>query len=433
MNLRLACVLLALTSSCVMSSAQPHAVRVERQGERWVLLRDDQPYFVKGGGGTGNPTLLAQLGGNSIRTWGAPDLEPRDWPDGTHRSLLDVAEEHGLTVCAGFWVQHPRHGFDYDDEAAVKAQLDEARAFAEKWKDHPALLMWGVGNEVTHETDPVRPLREVNRVAQVFKEVDPNHPTMTAIPGVWNGLAAHVAQNCPDIDVLGVNAYGGLHAVPQELLRQGYDGPYVVTEFGPIGHWETAVTPWGAPVEQSSAGKARSYRELYNLAVKSQPDRCLGAYAFLWGQKQERTSTWYGLLLDTGERTPATDVMSYLWTGSWPAHRVPLVDGIECDAALSTINPGTEHNARVVMDDGSSEVSGLTVEWKLLRESTATSSGGDPESRPAELQGMITSAGPGAVRLRAPDRPGAYRLFVFVRDAHGGAGTANFPFRVRAE
>lgn len=414
------------------TAADPdRSVRVERVGDQWVLTVGGEPSFIKGGGGDAHLGVLAALGGNSIRTWGADQLEPRDWPDGTHRSLMDIAAQHGLTVCVGFWVEHPRHGFDYDDEPAVLAQLERARAFAEQWKDHPALLMWGVGNEVTLGADQNRALREVNRVARVFREVDPHHPTMTAIPGVWNGLAAAFREHCPDVDILGVNVYGGLNAVPQELTRQGYDGPYVVTEFGPIGHWETATTPWGAPIEQSSAGKARTARELYSIGILAQRDRCLGSYAFLWGQKQERTETWYGLFLKTGERTPTTDVLSWHWTGRWPEHRAPLVEGIACEAALRAVAPGAEFDASVLLDPAPTSWERLSVEWRVLEESTATSTGGDREAEPSEVPGAVTLPDQPHAKLRAPERPGAYRLFVIVRDDHGGAGAANIPFLVR--
>src|SRR5690606_40102511 len=53
-----------------------------------------------------------------------------------------------LTVMLGLRMGHERHGFDYDDEVAVREQKESIRAQVLKYKDHPALLTWGLGNEV---------------------------------------------------------------------------------------------------------------------------------------------------------------------------------------------------------------------------------------------------------------------------------------------
>ena len=60
-----------------------------------------------------------------------------------------------------------------------------------------------------------------------------------------------------------------------------------------------------------------------------QPDHklCLGSYVFFWGQKQERTPTWYGMFLKRSEETAAIDIMHYFWTGAWPTNRSPRVEG----------------------------------------------------------------------------------------------------------
>jgi hypothetical protein len=57
----------------------------------------------------------------------------------------------------------------------------------------------------------------------------------------------------------------------------------------------------------------------------------IGSYAFLWGQKQERTPTWFGLLTEAGEETETVDVMHYIWTGSWPEIRTPRVVSFQLD------------------------------------------------------------------------------------------------------
>lgn len=419
----------SLAALAFTTSAQTVRVAQDESSGFWQILVEGEPYFVNGAGGDVHLELLALLGGNTIRTWGADQLEPRVWPDGREMSLLDRAHELGLKVCAGYWVEHPSHGFDYDDPEAVEKQLEDIRAVVRKWKDHPALLMWGVGNEVAGP-DMARVFRELNTISKEIKKIDPNHPTYTATAGVWPRHAALFAQNCPDIDVLGVNAYAGLPAVPQELLRQGYEGPYLVTEYGPIGHWECAVTPWGAEIEQPSADKARSYVSFHHSAITNQPNRALGGLIFLWGQKQERTDTWYSMFLTTGEKVATVDELAKIWTGNYPDNRAPLVEGITSNLFLREVEGGSEFAATVEVTDPEDDA--LEYEWVVRRESSDKQHGGAFERAPEDVPGCIVSGeGSGSISISVPGEPGAYRLHVYVRDGQGGAGTANIPFHVK--
>ncbi|NNF17457.1 MAG: hypothetical protein HKN70_11985, partial [Gammaproteobacteria bacterium] len=94
---------------------------VQQADGSYTLLRNGKPYLVKGAGlggrrGTsGTLDLLADSGGNSIRTWGIDQIERM--VDG--KNLLDRTHELGITVSVGFWVQHARHGFDYGDAASI--------------------------------------------------------------------------------------------------------------------------------------------------------------------------------------------------------------------------------------------------------------------------------------------------------------------------
>ena len=65
-----------------------------------------------------------------------------------------------------------------------------------------------------------------------------------------------------------------------------------------------------------------------------------------------------------------------------------------------------------------------------MRESTATQTGGDREEIPPVLSGLISVKAPGHVEMTTPEKPGAYRLFVYVYDGNGHAGHANIPFYV---
>src|SRR5262245_21528703 len=105
------------TASAQPKKTAPVPVRVEKTDEGFRLLRDGKPFLVKGVGGHTNLALLAACGGNSIRTWDTKGLG----------EILDEAHKNGLTVLAGIWLGHERHGFNYNDSDQVSRQYEEAK------------------------------------------------------------------------------------------------------------------------------------------------------------------------------------------------------------------------------------------------------------------------------------------------------------------
>lgn len=265
------------------SSSSPSVVKVRKTAEGFALVRNGQPYFIKGGGGEHYLETLQVSGGNSLRTWGADDLEP----------LLDRAQQLGLTVTIGIWLGQERQGFNYGDAAQVRGEFEKTRRFVRRYRKHPALLMWGLGNEMEGSGENPLIWRAVNNLAKMVKEEDPDHPTMTVIAelGANGSKVKHFVELCPDVDVLGINSYAGLASLPQRLQVADMNRPYVVTEFGPPGPWEVRKTAWNAPIESTSTHKAETYLANYRSAIGSQAGKCLGSYAFLWGSKMEATPT----------------------------------------------------------------------------------------------------------------------------------------------
>lgn len=400
------------------ATAPGSVVRVEAAGGGFRLVRNGEAYHVRGVGGQRRLETLAAMGGNSIRTWHIDDAQ----------RVLDDAHENGLTVTMGIWIGHPRHGFDYADQAAISDQRTMVRDAVNALKDHPALLMWGVGNEVELMSDPDLVFPELNHLAEIVKELDPDHPTMVIIAGGEPDKIRAFNEHCTSVDLLGVNSYAAdIASVPGTLRAHGYDGPYLVTEFGPRGHWQSPTTPWGAPREQTSTQKAAAYETGYEIAIASQPERCLGSYAFLWGNKQEKTATWYGMILPSGETTVVADTMSRLWTGEAPDQHAPSISPIGSPIALETVAPGVEVWAEVIASDADGDP--LTYEWLVIDESRIRSAGGDPEKALRSYPELTLATGKRA-RVRTPAEPGPYRLFVTVRDGTGRAATANAPFLV---
>ena len=395
----------------------------------WILQRNGQPFSIQGVGGSGSLKLAKEAGANSLRTWGIEQLEAKD-ADG--RTLLQRAEELGLTLCVGIWVKHERHGFKYDDAKFLQQQREEVRAAVRKYKDHPSVLIWGLGNEMESYVgteNAVRVWKELNELAKIIKEEDPRHPVMTVIAGADTGKIKEIMKYYPSIDILGINAYLGAGGAGGTLKGLGWTKPFIMTEYGPVGHWQAPKAPWGAAIEPSGNEKAANYYATLSTLMENKEGLCLGSYAFLWGNKQETTSTWYGMLLSTGEKLPPVDALVRGWSGKWPANRCPKLESIEFPVALKKGKPGekVKASAKVKDPDGDS----LKYEWTVMAESKDLRGGGDEESVPASFPECIKVGTEGSdLTLTLPEKKGTYRLFLVVRDGRGAATTANFPFGV---
>ena len=366
----------------------------------------------------GDKTSLARLaaaGAKVVRVYRQSDA----W-------VLDEAQRLDLKVVMGLWLEHPRHGFRYEDAQAVRKQEQAVLDFVTRHRKHPALLAWAVGNEIeTGVADPLPLWREVDRLAAAIKRLDPAHPRLMVVADTSMDALRTLAGCCPNVDVLGINVYAGaVFDLPQRLRDAGIKKPVVVTELGPLGQWQAGRKPWGAPVELTSTEKARFFTEALTY-LKQQP-QIRGVFPFLWGAKQEQTETWYGLFLADGSATAMSDALAAFW--GRPADRpAPLVRGI--GIAADVFAPGAEVSAGI--DAVSADGTPLETEWKVLAEATDLRKGGDHETPPTRVAVRMLHADAATVRFTAPSLPGAYRLYISARDRHGKAATANLPFLVR--
>jgi hypothetical protein len=141
------------------------------------------------------------------------------------------------------------------------------------------------------------------------------------------------------------------------------------------------------------------------------------------------------MFLPSGEATEAVDVMEYVWTGRWPEVRSPQLKGLWLDGKTAEQNvrlsPGQNYPARVLAQ--TSAAVSLTYTFEIMEESGAQSTGGDFESAPRRLPGLVSSGALGEAQVKAPAKPGAYRLFAYVFNGRGKAAYGNIPFYVDAK
>lgn len=402
------------------SGSGPSVVRVTEAQGKFQLTCDGQPFLIKGAGGSGPQELLKQCGGNSIRTWGADKIDAQ----------LDEAQRLGLKVAVGIWLANDGSYFNYKDRAQVAKQTARAIKEIDRYKNHPAVLLWGLGNEIEGSGDNSATWEAVNALAAAAKKADPNHPTMTVLAEIGGKKVQNFHRLCPDVDILGINSYGGAPSVAERYKKAGGTKPFILTEFGPPGIWETKKNAWGSGSELTSTQKGAFYRRAYAGAVTGEPALCLGSYAFLWGHKQEATATWFGMLLPDNTRLEAVDVMAELWSGHPYAHPCPKIKGLSLDGAIDGDGGRT---VKATLDLKSEESAPLRIEWVLTGDGTARAVGGQREATPAVLADAIVKSTVRDAEVKLPLKPGAYLLFAYVRDAHGGGAVANMPLHVKGK
>ncbi|MEI7577701.1 MAG: glycoside hydrolase family 2 TIM barrel-domain containing protein [Armatimonadota bacterium] len=410
--------LFAALALALQQSAGPIKVSIVKTPAGYQLMRGTQKYFVKGVGGTIKMKQLKEAGGNSMRTWGTEKVAEE----------LDEAHKRGISIMVGIWLGHKNY-FDYKNPKQVAEQYESVKKDILRLKDKPAVLVWGLGNEMEIGNDIPETWKAIEDLAKLAKQLDPNHPTSTVIADFDTKKIANIRKYCPSIDVLGINSYGGLATVPRRLKEAGWTKPYIVTEFGPIGPWESKKTAWGAAYEPTSTEKAKKYASDYQKSVRSQQGWCLGSYAFLWGDKQEETPTWFGMYLPTGERTEAVDVMIRAWSGHLPHNCAPEIDSFELDIKGQEVSPGSTFSANVSYHDPDSK--SLKVRWEVRDETPERKHDGQGEKTGAIVQGGWQVAEGGKLEAKVPGLPGRYRLYVYINDDKGSAACGNWPFKVK--
>lgn len=379
------------------------------------MSRGGKPYFVKGAGGSGCLEQLAARGANSIRTWVTTGLP----------AILDQAASLGLTVSAGIWLEPESSWFSYHNAEHCEKQAKRVRTEVMLHRSHPALLAWGLGNEVEGDGTNRAYWRQLDRLARIVREIDPAHPTFTAIAGMNQAKAAGMDAYAPHLDFVGINTYGAIFSLRRQLDELGWKRPWMLTEWGPRGFWESPKAASGAPLEQTSSEKSVMMRKAYQNVI-AKGDGCLGSYVFVWGWKFEATATWFGIFSHEGETTAAADTLQEMWSNTKPANQAPAIQGLT-GVPKSSLAAGDTFNASIQASDPDTDP--LLWHWAVLPEIKGHHSSARPPM-PKPVSGAIAKAAGDRVSVTAPAKAGIYRLHVWVKDGKGQVATANVPFQV---
>ena len=302
---------------------------------RHMLYVKQKPYYINGmtfgkqveaAKIDNDMKILKDLGVNTIRTWGTGDES---------KTLFDAAHKHGIKVMAGIWMRHGRPGAEGDDsfnwlsdKKGIQAQWDGAIATVKKYMDHPAILFWGIGNEVylncATEAEKVAYSKFLGKLCKEIKKIDNKHLISSSC--AWSIGVPYWEKYCRDIDVYGVNSYGaGVGALAGEFKRLKVSKPYVLTEFGARGEWDAPKDKNGLKKEPTDQEKWDTFSKGWTewIAAKKQ---CLGGFVFNYGdtEKFDHASIWLNLKVQNCYR-PQYWATRLALTGKKPTHAFPQV------------------------------------------------------------------------------------------------------------
>jgi hypothetical protein len=367
---------------------------------------------------------LHEIGGNTIRTYDTLNLG----------SILDDAEKNNLAVMVGLPLPASKYAeYTYDNSRFAAKQFQDIKALVNKYKDHPAVLMWCVGNELDFSPN-VKLLnfyRAFNDIVDMIHEDDPDHPVTTTMVNLYPKNLFCISM-FTDVDVLSTNVFISLDKMEAELEKVSWfwKGPYIISEWGIDGPWAKDRNAWGARIEDTSKEKAERYKAMYQHIPVESP-RFLGSFVFYWGFKQETTHTWFSMFDEHGNQSEAVGVLEYLWKGKNLQGESPDITRmlINEKAAMDNIIMKPGDMAQATLEVTNVDSSNRTV-WEIYPEDWFLKNNKVNDKKLKAVEGCITSSNYSQARLKIPSKEGPYRLFATVYDTAGNFATSNTPFYV---
>jgi len=401
-------------------------VYIKNENGKYTLYRKGGPFFVKGAAGYTNLKRLKEAGGNTIRVWDTLHLA----------NILDSAQANNLAVIVGLPMPPSLSMDNFYNTPQAAVFTKKVTALINKYKNHPALLCWCLGNELTF---PIRPrfngfYNVFNNLVDVIHRDDPQHPVTTTVMTFQKGNIFNIRYRT-NIDFISFNIFGSIKTLKQDLqdFKWLWSGPFLITEWSVEGPWITArQNIWGSYVEDSSTKKAEQYLAIYSSYMPVDNPRFLGSMVFYWGQKQELTPTWFSLFDEHGGQTETVNAMQYIWTGKKAPVKAPDIKYMLVNNKGGRDNilfsPKTTTFAVAYMNEP--PTTKLTYKWKLFAEDWFKPNGIFGEKPLKDIKDAFTENNGPVAKFKVPESEGPYRLYVYVYNNTGYFATANVPFYV---
>ncbi|SMF01057.1 glycoside hydrolase family 2 TIM barrel-domain containing protein [Pseudobacteriovorax antillogorgiicola] len=205
--------------------------------------------------------LMTEAGINTVRTY-VPI---------TDKGVLDNLHQAGIRVIVPFF------GNQSSNEAIATVHLV---------KDHPAILMYEVGNEWNYNhlysgLNFDEALEKVGELARAIKGADPSRPVATSFGELPE---PHVLDGLPDIDIWGLNVYAGKSFADRFARWQALSQkPMYFSEFGADAY--DSVQGAANPMAQAEATEALLIEIRSHGAYGAAQPATIGGTIFEWNDE----------------------------------------------------------------------------------------------------------------------------------------------------
>ncbi len=401
---------------------------IQKTENSWQLLVAGKPFDVKGVTFGYDKDIdnydtyfkdLNFLGVNAIRTWATGDNMPQ---------LLASAHKHNIKVMVGIWMRHGRPGMEDDDsfnylknKEGMEDMYNNAIRVVKQYKDHPAVLTWGIGNEVylNMATDEEKQAysKLLERICSDIKRIDPNHP-ITSVEAWTFGLEWWETY-VPSIDIYGLNSYGaGVGILASELEKRGIDKPYIITEFGVTGEWDITAENYGVKQEPSDEEKYDAIAKGYHNWIANKPAN-LGVFVFHYADGNHFGSPWFHTHHNGSYRLQYWAIRD-AFTVEKPLNYVPKIEKLELPEEEFESDIWVPVNLEVIdIEDDKLDVS--------FHYNQRTGS----RIRRNQINTLVHKGNlQDGFQIQLPKENGAIKVYVNVKDSYNNVGIASTAIRV---
>lgn len=413
-------------------------VYVEKTDKGFQLIRNGNPFYIKGAAGDSYFKELADVGGNTIRLYDTINLE----------NNLDTAAKYGLAVI----VDIPIPAFSYsnqlneEDFTIIKHRI---KNLVNNYKNHNALLMWNLGNETNYpkirwkdflrkDIIKKRYVRNFNELIDIIHEEDKNHLVSTS---TWNVTFEHIASLklfSSGIDLIAFNTFGDVKNLLERIKNWSYifgNSPYFISEFSSDGWWflESRHTAWMSPIEQTTVKKVEQIVSRFNL-IKTE-EQCLGSLLFYWGYKYECTDTWFSLFKDE-YKSEILLSLEVLWGNTNRQLEFTGLDYMLVDGKGSRDNLifTSDKIVKSELKFNKHLIDSLTVIWKIYPDNWFHGWNEEKYNKkildpPTQIDCFLSTE-KDKVTFITPRIEGPYRIFAYVYYNGGYFASTNTPFYI---